>query len=163
MPPQRQQRRCRATTFPTHRRYFCTPVVVGRVDTPNARSLRFRRLQLVAITDRDVIVFVPTQHSLVGVVHVRVNARFVRPSRFARPGRRYLVENLLGWRSSIECLIRSIVVIVVSEPSQPAHGTGWTPSPERVKAVDSHHHGLEALLDEIPFGVVESAMEIEAS
>jgi hypothetical protein len=76
---------------------------------------------------------------------------------------RCLVENLLSWRSSIECLIRSIMVVVVSEPSQPAPCAGRTPSPERVKAVDSPHHGLEPLLDEIPFGVIESAREVKAS
>jgi hypothetical protein len=32
-----------------------------------------------------------------------------------------------------------------------------------VKAVDPHHYRLEPLLDEIPFGVVESAMAVEAS
>ena len=50
--------------------------------------------------------------------------------------RRCLAENLLDWRSSVERLIRSIMVVVMLEPSQPAHNTDWTPPPEGVKALD---------------------------
>lgn len=74
-----------------------------------------------------------------------------------------LVENLLGGCSSIKRLIRSIVVVVMLEPSQSAPCTGWTPPPERVKAVDSHRHGLEQLLDQIPLGVVEVTAQLTSS
>ena len=66
-----------------------------------------------------------------------------------------LVENLLDGCSSIERLIRLIVVVVMLEPSQPAHGADWTPPPKRVKAIDPHHHGLKQLLDQITLSIVE--------
>ena len=65
-----------------------------------------------------------------------------------------LVEDLLDGRSSIERLIRSIVIIVMLEPSQPAPCAGWTPPPNRVKAVDPHCHGLKQLLDQVTLTVV---------
>ena len=74
-----------------------------------------------------------------------------------------LVEDLLDWRSSVERLVRSIVVVMMSEPSQPAPRAGWTSSPERVKAIDPHRNGLEPLLDGIPLTVIESPTEVEAS
>ena len=74
--------------------------------------------------------------------------------------RHCLVENLLDGRSSIERLIRSIVIVVMLEPSQPAPCAGWTPPPERVKAVDPHRHGLKQLLDQITLTVVELAAQL---
>ena len=74
-----------------------------------------------------------------------------------------LVENLLGGRSSIERLIRSIPVVVIPEPSQPAPSAGWTPPPKRVKAVDSHRHGLKQLLDEVALAVVELTAQLTPS
>ena len=74
-----------------------------------------------------------------------------------------LVENLLGWRTSVERLIRSIVVIMVSEPSQPAPSAGWTPPPERVKAIDPHRDGLKPLFDAVAFAVVELPAQLLTS
>ena len=74
--------------------------------------------------------------------------------------RHCLVENLLGGRSSLERLMRSIVVVVVPEPSQPVPRAGWTPSPERVKAVDPHYKRLEPLLDEVPIAVFDPTVQI---
>ena len=71
-----------------------------------------------------------------------------------------LVENLLDGHSSIERLIRSIVVVVMLEPSQPAPCAGWTPPPERVKAADPHCHGLKQLLDQITLSVVELSAQL---
>jgi hypothetical protein len=89
--------------------------------------------------------------------------RFVNYWHLITIKRQCLVESLLNRRSSIERLIGSVVVVVVPEPSQPAPSAGWTPPPERLKAVDPHRHGLEPLLDKIPLAVVESTTEIETS
>jgi hypothetical protein len=53
-----------------------------------------------------------------------------------------LVEHLLGGSASVKRLVRSVVIVVMSEPSQPAPSAGLTAPPERVKAVDSHGHCL---------------------
>jgi hypothetical protein len=74
-----------------------------------------------------------------------------------------LVQHLLSRSSSVERLIRSIVVIVVSEPSQPAPSAGWTPPPERVKAIDPHRDRLKPLFDAIPFAVVELPAQLLTS
>jgi len=66
-----------------------------------------------------------------------------------------LVPNLLGWRSSVECLIGSFVVIVVSEPPEPALSAGPTAPPKRVKAVDSHGGGVKPFFDVVSVSVVE--------
>ena len=71
-----------------------------------------------------------------------------------------LVETLLDGCSSIDRLIRSIVITVMVEPSQPAYGAGWTPPPKRVKAIDPHRHGLKQLLDQITLTVVELAAQL---
>jgi len=70
------------------------------------------------------------------------------------------VQHLLSWRSTIECLIRSIVVVVVSKPFEPATCTGWTAPPKRVKAVDSHRHSLEPFFDVVPVCVVELTAQV---
>ena len=74
-----------------------------------------------------------------------------------------LVEHLFDRRSSIERLIRSIVVVMVSESSQPAPSAGWTPPPERVKAVDPHHHSLEPLFDVISLAVIQATAQPKPS
>ena len=48
-----------------------------------------------------------------------------------------------------------MTVVIVSEPPEPPPGTGLTASPKRVKAVNSHRHGLEPFFDVVPDVVVE--------
>ena len=77
-----------------------------------------------------------------------------------RRDRHCLVEDLLNGCSSIERLIRPIVVVVMLEPSQPAPCAGWTPPPKRVKTIDPHRHGLKQLLDQITLSVVELSAQL---
>ena len=55
------------------------------------------------------------------------------------------------------------MVVMVSEPSQPAHGAGWTPLPERVKALDQHRNGLKPLFDVVASRVVELTAQLLTS
>lgn len=47
------------------------------------------------------------------------------------------------------------MVVMVSEPSQPAASTGWTASPIGVKAVDPYRDDLKPLFDVVLLAVVE--------
>lgn len=71
-----------------------------------------------------------------------------------------LVLDDLSWRSSVECLVRSFVVVVLSEASEPLFRAGLTAPSEGMKAVDSHSHSLEPLFDVVPDSVVEPTAQI---
>ena len=77
---------------------------------------------------------------IMGRVFHRLFFRIIRNSTSHPndPLRNCLVQNLLNWRSAIECLIRLIVVVVVSEAPELLTGVGWTAPPEGVKVVNSH-------------------------
>ena len=65
------------------------------------------------------------------------------------------IEHLLDRISSIQGLIRPIVVVAASEPSQPAASAGWTAPPEGVKAVNPHGDSSEPLFDVVPVAILE--------
>ena len=76
--------------------------------------------------------------------------------------RHCLFEHLLGGRSAVKRLIRSIVVVVVSEPLEPAASALRTAPPERMKAVDSHRQRLKPFLDVVSLTVLELTAQSSA-
>lgn len=55
------------------------------------------------------------------------------------------------------------MVVVVSEPPQPAACAGWTALPKRVKAVNSHCDRLKPFLDVVSPAIVELTAQLSAS
>ena len=51
------------------------------------------------------------------------------------------------------------MVIVVSEPPEPALSAGPTAPPKRVKAVDSHGDGLKPFFDVVSLSIVELTVQ----
>ena len=71
-----------------------------------------------------------------------------------------LIEHLLDRISSIQGLIRPIVIVVESEPSQPAASTGWITPPEGVKVVNPHGDSSKPLFDVVPVAILELTAQI---
>ena len=71
-----------------------------------------------------------------------------------------MVQHLLDRRSAIECLVRSLKIVVVGEGSEPALRAAVLGV---VEALDSHFQRVEPLFDQISIDEVEVAAQIGAS
>ena len=66
-----------------------------------------------------------------------------------------LVEHLLNRRSSIERLMRSLMVVVMHKLFNPPTNTPPTAHPRRMEAVDAHFEDVKSFFDEVSIDVVE--------
>ncbi len=69
--------------------------------------------------------------------------------------RHCLVLNLLGWRISIERLMRSVMAVVMHKLFKPLADARPTAHPRVMEAVDTYLEGVEPLFDEVSLGIVD--------